>query len=102
MTHSEWLSREPCKFPFNGFEGGRSSTRIWSLKGESGGTGFKAKREIIRAGPWRKAERESGERWRRAVEGQRKGRRREDEDEPRDARNKLQERGARMANGRDV
>lgn len=58
------IKSEPCKFPFNRFGGERKSRRIWNLKGESGGTGFKAKREIIRAGPWRKAERGTGEGWR--------------------------------------
>lgn len=58
------IKNEPYKFPFNRFREGRKSRRIWSFKDESSGTGLKAKREIIRAGPWRKAEREAGEGWR--------------------------------------
>lgn len=53
------IENEPCKFPLNAFGEDRKSRRVRSLKGESGGTGFRAKREIIRAGPWRKAEREA-------------------------------------------
>lgn len=88
---------EPPKFPRNGF-GEKENCRVWSLKGESRQHRFESKRRNNKGGAMtRKAER--GTEKNRGHRATKMGRTRK---VLRDARNKLQERGIRMANGRDV
>lgn len=84
-------------FPFNKFGEGCENYRVWSLKGKSSGTGSQSKRRNNKGGAVTESGKRNGRRT-EDVEGQigegggEEGRRgRENQNELRDARNKLQE-----------